>query len=412
MPIRTALILFAMLSNGVCQVAVQLKTNKPAYLVGEPVFVIVDVTNIGAQSVGYSYCDGEMDLTVENTEKKQPPRWGCGFGVAAGGRCGIGDPPLLGPREHTSFKYLLKDYRLAAGDYVLHAKGKAGVRWKNYPDMRPNAPPTPPPQHREGELVEGAAFDITLPIKLIVGTPEELQTAYTPYLSDAEGLGAGLEEMRQAREAIAEMAPEFLEKHIAGFATNPVRTPELTVTGLSHISTDESRADLIKLYDSSTDLALRGQIVEALAGIATENEVTFFSQLLPGRSAPADDRVREWALLGLGHIGGAAAAHALAETPASQSLDLRRDVVIALGNTKSRVAVAPLIQRYGDDRLNNDVCGSLEELTHYVWCDGSGGEPGMVRKRWSNWWSLHGPQVKLYGNDQCPEWNANLPHVQ
>jgi hypothetical protein len=411
MVIRTGLILI-LLSNGVCQVAVQLKTSKPAYLVGEPIFVIVDVTNIGTEAVGYSSCDGEMDLTVVHTEKKQRPNLeGCGIGIGGFGGCFIDHPPLLHLQEHTSFQYLLKDYRLAAGDYLLHAKGKAGVRWKYYPDMRLNAPKSPPPQYQGGEPVAGAAFEVSLPIQLTIATPEELKAAYAPYLSDAEGPGAGMAEMHQAREAIAEMAPEFLEKHIAGFATSPVRTPELAVAGLSQIPTDESRADLIKLYDNSTDLLLRRQIVEALAGIATHDQVSFFAQLLPGRSTPSDDQIREWATLGLGHIGGDVAVRALAQAPMTQNPQIRRDIVVALGNTKSRAAIPPLIQMYHDDALKNDVCGALRELTHYTWCDGSG-DNGKLQSRWRQWWNTHGSKVNLYGNDQCSDWSTTLPQVQ
>ena len=147
---------------------------------------------------------------------------------------------MLAPNETVSFQYLLTDYRLPAGSYVLRAKGKAGVRWKYYPNLAPNAPPSPKPLHKEGDPVPGADFDISLPIIMRSASQQELQRAYAPYIIDAEGAGARTAEMQRAREAIAEMAPEFLEKTIAAFASGPTPTPNLAVKGLGQI--DSTRA--------------------------------------------------------------------------------------------------------------------------------------------------------------------------
>ena len=75
------MLLLILLSNGLCQVSFEVRTNKAEYLVDEPVSVIVKVTNIGTESVGYSYCDGQVDLRVENAEKKQTPNLGAARSV-------------------------------------------------------------------------------------------------------------------------------------------------------------------------------------------------------------------------------------------------------------------------------------------------------------------------------------------
>ena len=410
--VRTGVLLLILVSTGICQVSVEVNTNKAAYLVDEPVSVIVEVTNIGTESVGYSYCDGQVDLGIENTEKKHTPNlWGCSIGIGGGGACGIDHPPMLAPNKTVSFQYLLTGYRLHAGSYVLRAKGKAGVRWKYYPNMAPNAPLSPPPLHKEGDPVPGANFDTSLPIVVASGSQQELQRAYAPYITDAEGPGAGTTEMRRAREAIAEMAPEFLEKTIAAFALGPTPTPSLAVKGLGQIDSTESRADLIRLYDKSTDLGLRNQIVQALAALSTPNEVQFFVELLPGRSTEVDDQIRQWAALGLGHIGGNVAARALAGGLASPSGQVRQAVAAALGNTRSRSAVPLLIRMYddNDNMVRNEVCGALIELTHREWCDGSGRSVTVQQSRWLRWWKAKGAQVALYGDSECPARNVQLP---
>jgi hypothetical protein len=410
--VRTGVLLLILASKGICQVSVEVRPNKAAYLVDEPVSIILKVTNIGTESVGHSYCDGQVDLEVENAEKKHTPNlWGCSIGVGGGAACGVDHPPMLAPNETASFQYLLTGYRLHAGSYVLRAKGKAGIRWKYYPNLAPKASPPPPRLHKEGDPVPGANFDISLPIVVASGSREELQRAYAPYITDAEGPGTGAAEMRRAREAIAEMAPEFLEKTIAGFASGPSPTPNLAVKGLVEIDSTESRTDLIRLYDKSTDLGLRNEIVQALAGLSTPDQLQFFVDLLPGRSTEIDDRIRQWAVLGLGHIGGDVAARALAGGLANSNVQVRLAVAAALGNTRSRSAVPPLIRMYGDNdnAVRKEVCGALIELTHREWCDGSARSVVVQQTRWLRWWKAKGAQIALYGNHECPNGNAQLP---
>ena len=401
--------------DGLCQVAIKVKTNKITYLVGEPVFIVVEAQNVGTEAVGYSYCDGRMDLSVVGAEPRRLPNlWGCSAGIGGSSACGLDHPPLLAAGESATFRYLLKDYSLSAGEYILHSKGKAGVRWKYYSDMRPNAPPRPAPQHKEGDPVPGADFDVASRISVNAASEDELYQAYAPYLVVAAGTSTGTEEMRRAREAIVEMAPALLEKTIARFASDPMPTPDLAVRGLGRIDTQESRVDLIKLYDESTDLRLRTQIVEALAGMATQEQSTFFADLLPGRSTPMDDQIRQWAALGLGKIGGDTAARALEIALSHPSSQVRFAVAVALGNTRSRIAVAFLIQMYGDKdaAVSNEVCSAMKELTHFQWCDGSGASISAHQRRWRRWWKANAAQNRLYGESECPKWNAQLPQVQ
>lgn len=417
------ILIFALRCFG--QVSVEVKTSKPGYLVGEPVFVVVDVKNVGTEPVGYSGCDGHADLTVQNVDKKSEVNlWGCFSGVGGGIGCGIDHPPLMKPGETVTFQYLLKDYRLGPGSYRLQAKGKAGVRWKTYGDARTNLNPSPaPPQHHEGEKVDGAEFDVVLPLTVSSGDAETLQAAYARYVALAQPDGSDpsrpsdLSEMWRAREAIAEMAPEFLEKTIAGFASGPNPTPDLALKGLGQIPTSESRADLIKLYDSTQDTGLRSRIVEALAHIASPDELRFFAGMLPAGGDDAEKHIGEWSALGLGHIGGETAVEALADGFSGSTPSVRRAIAAALGNTRSSAAVPVLIGVYGNkaygdsDALNNQVCGALEELTHYIWCDGTGTETAALKASWQKWWTSRGPEIEMHGTDDCPNNSVGLPAV-
>lgn len=64
------MLLLVFVSSSLCQVSVEVRANKTAYLVGEPVFVILKMRNIGTEAIGYSCGDGRVELAVSNAEKK------------------------------------------------------------------------------------------------------------------------------------------------------------------------------------------------------------------------------------------------------------------------------------------------------------------------------------------------------
>ena len=376
MPCARLLLVVAAALPAFCQVHVDLRTSQAAYLVGEPIFVVVDVKNVGTEPVGYSYCDGHVDLTVPPGRKKQAPNLlGCFSGSGGGIGCGTDYHPMMQPGQTVSFWYLLKGYNLSAGDYVLHASGK---------------------------------YEGSLRLTVKDATEAQLRQRYASYVADAEG--SDWELRARAREAIAEMAPPFLEKTLLGFADQPDGA-RLAVEGLAQIPTRESRRDLVGLFDKSADLQLRAGIAGTLAGIATAEEVPFFSSLLAGRSTQLDDQVRTFAARGLGRLGGKDAVNALEGALQSPNPRVRASVALALGNTRDPGAVPLLIAMYADRETGNDVCSALITLTHYQWCDGTG-TVEVTQARWRAWWQSHASQVPLYGTDQCPAFGAALPLVK
>ena len=49
-------------TSAMAQVQVDVRLEKIRYLAGEPIVVLVDVRNVGRESVGYSECDGDVGL--------------------------------------------------------------------------------------------------------------------------------------------------------------------------------------------------------------------------------------------------------------------------------------------------------------------------------------------------------------
>jgi hypothetical protein len=379
-----------------CQVKVSVNLNRPEYLVDEPIFVTVDATNIGTEAIGYSACDGYANLTVPGGEQKKASQLrGCGAGASGGGGgCGIDHPPTMKPGQTVSFRYLLKGYRLQSGHYILRAKGKAGVRW--FFGFGRNA--STDTGRKTGDPVDGAMFDVSLGLNIREGPEQLLLQRYARYIEEA-AIGSEITERSlQAREAIAEMAPPFLEKTMLEFAKQPGSAP-LAVQGLGQIATPESRVDLKHLFDKTSDSELRGLIVERLAAIGTNDELTFLSSLL--RNGDFDAKVQVFSILGIGRLGGEAAVQILRTAPASPKQEVRQAAATALGNTRSPAAVPILITWYSDESVRNEICWALATLTHYQWCDGSG-TVLELKNRWRRWWRTHGSRIRLYGMDDCP----------
>jgi HEAT repeat protein len=388
------------------QVKVVVLSSQVQHLEGEPISVIVRVTNVGSDALGYDYCDGHVDLAVIGQQRMTPPNlWGCfGGGLGSGSGCGIDHPPMLLPGKSTDFLYLLRDYRLNSGEYILQASGKAGVRRRFVGDYRPDGPaPLYTSKFRDGDPVPGQFFDQKIRLEIRRAGPDELKTAFLPYVRDSDSLNSQVSYM--ARDAISEMAPPFMEKTIFEFAANP-NTVSLAVRGLSRIDTDESRADLVNLFDRSTDFNIREYIANALAEMSSSDQLAFFTSLLTGPSSEREDRIRQWAVLAIGRLGGDRGVDFLSSflngSGTKLSPWLRSVIATALSSGKSKRAIPILIDMYSDpDALvQNNICGSLMSLTHRMWCDGSG-QAARLQLTWRDWWEEHGSSTKVFGPEEC-----------
>ncbi|HMD07626.1 MAG TPA: HEAT repeat domain-containing protein [Candidatus Acidoferrum sp.] len=409
-----ALLLLAVQASG--QVNVDVLSPRQQYLEGEPITVIVRVTNVGADPVGYDSCDGRVDLVVVAQQKITSPNlWGCfGGGVLGGSGCGIDHPPMLPPGKTTDFLYLLRDYRLKPGEYVLRASGKAGVRWHSTPSfLRADSAPMPPPKFHDGEPVPGELFEEKLTLNIRQADPEELKTAFIPYVRDAASSDPQVS--YPARDAISQAAPPFLEKTIFEFASNPDTVP-FAVKGLSRINTNESRSDLVNLFNSSTDPRIRESIVEALAEMSSSDQMDFFTGLLLASGSEPNDKILQWAILAIGRHGGDRGVDFLGSLQTSKSTQpspwLRSVIATALSTSKSPRGIPILIEMYADpdSLVRNNACGSLMSLTHRTWCDGSG-QTARLQSTWRDWWQKHAVSTRIYGPDECIAPNQASPMI-
>ena len=368
------------------QVQVDVRLDKPRYLVGEPVVVFVDVHNVGDEAIGYSTCNTNVRLEIVGTARRVPPNiLGCfsGMGFDVGGGCGSEDGRALQPGQTTTFRYLLKEYDLRPGRHWLSASGKA-VR---------------------GPV--GAEFARTVSLRVVAGTERELRAAMAPLVADADGRDPT--RRHDAREAIIESAPPFLESLIARFAAeNPNDTA--AIDALGRIASIDSRLHLKELLHSSGEARSRPSIVLALARIGHRDDADFFAGVLDDEMQ--DQTSRGYAALGLGRAGGDAAVQHLERALPAASPDQRPTIATALGNTRSRAAVPALIGMFDLGPSYNDVCNALVTLTHRVWCDGSTENPAADQRRWRLLWQQNRATAPIFGSDRCPVETAGLKVVR
>lgn len=387
------------------QVHITVSASKPTYLVGEPVFAIVRVVNVGSDPVAYSDAESQITVVVVgHAQQKSPPIWGCHSPLAGGALVGVDHPPQLQPGQSTAFRYVLRNYQLAAGRYRLRVSGRAGVRWKQAYGMAPYPAKVPQlSRFHEVDAVPGEQFEQTVAFTLKVGSGHALRQAYEAYLTAADSPDPG--EAYQARDAISEMAPLFLEKAIARFGENP-GTEAIAVKGLGRIRTRGSRADLIRIFEKSRNAQVRIEAVYAVAEMRSPDSLPFLRSFLSGQNAAADDAAREPAILAIGRMGGRKGliqiTALLRSTTPPISQRLRSAAVLALTAGRSRAAVPVLFHLYdeGDDYVKNDVCGALMSLTHRNWCIRAPDQPDY-QTPWPGWWRRHAATTVLYGLDDC-----------
>jgi hypothetical protein len=370
------------------QVIVDARPAKSDFIAGEPIQVVIDVTNLGDEPVLLQACCLNIRLTVPDAGRRVVPSLSsCHSGILFVVGTGVGSvdhapPPVpVGPGETFSHRSVLVGYSVAPGTYQLLADGTVYA----------------------GHVV---AFTHILELVVRAGNPSALEQAFAPYVTDSRSPDIG--RRSNAIGAIIEMAPAFLEEFIATQAS----TNLWALDALTRIGSRDARAHLKSIYAQATDDFLRSPALYGVASLAQRDDFDFLNRVLLDDGA--NQLARTSAALGLGKIGGDDAVLALVEADARVPVNVRRDITVALGTTKSRLAVSALINRLGQPGSDiSETCSALTDLTQYQWCDGSTWDENVLRRRWTRWWKANTRKVRLFSAaDVCPNFPELLPQVR
>jgi hypothetical protein len=423
-------VVLAFAGPAAAQVRTEAHLEKARYIAGEPIFLVIDVTNTGWQPVAY---DGSTDYqhpkTVTLSIDGKMPRQSPARAIAScnqlmspalfGGGGMLDHPPVLAPAERRPFKYLLSEYDLPPGRYRLTAKGQVNLEWRedyapiDYRKIPSNVPY--PPTRRYGDPVEGADVDATFDLFVDSGSSEQLSDAFAALVFDADPLQTA--KAAEARRHIMLLAPPFLEASIVRWTREAaVRGDGLTPIGaeaLARLATPSSRAGLRDVLASLGDQRWAPMVVAQMASVATREDESFLRGLLVNSSAAAG--VRQNAALGLGRIASDTAIVTLQDALRTADPGLARFLLTALAMSKSRHgldAIAGYAGRAPNEQVRigvhafatdggSDVCDALAMLTHRRFCVDGENDRAKLLRRLEVWRAANGETAPLFGNDAC-----------
>ena len=278
-------------TQAAAQVRVETRLEKFRYVAGEPIFVVADVTNVGAEPVAYDQTFGAMPSVALSVDRI-PPRpplgdalMSCyqrGF-VTDGFSGSINHPPQIAAGASRSFKYLLTNYDLSPGRYELRASGRVNLSWKYYPPLDPSSPPTPLARVRDGQPVEGTGISERFSLIIDEASDDAVRAAFEPHLRDADDP----DPVRRsaARHVIVALAPPFLEESIIRFTREHVARGDGSAAGpeaLARLGTPRSRDALKELLRTSREPYVQGVIALPLAAMARVDDLSYLAEAPAG----------------------------------------------------------------------------------------------------------------------------------
>jgi len=362
------------------------RPEKAAYMVGEPVFVVFELTNMNSNTV--SVDDGACFQSFEAVAALQPTSnpglYGCtGGGIAGSCAWGI---VSLDSKETMSRRYLLpKSLPDEPGDYDVEAKRSVQI----YAKDRAYAP------------LYQQDIDSIITIHMVPVEREALVAAYQGVLRDLSSAHAGEEWL--AIQAVTDYPQPFLEDVVLNLSKNP-QTAQAAIGGLRKLNTVRTKKRLAELA-ASDDEGIRQSAMTALGETNDPAYCDFMLQATNARRGYSASIAARAA----GLLCGEKALRELIRGLQGENAIPAYEIAYALGNTGSRDAVPLLIDFLGQS--DGGVRGAAEEalatLTHRT-DEPAGGDSAYLK--WSRFWSLYGRSVQVFRPDECDEEFESLPN--
>lgn len=362
------------------QIRGELYPEKRTYLVGEPVFVVLDLTNPGSQPVWISMSCTWLDTRFEAPTAPKPHRGVSLFGCMGGGTAGScgGGAKEIRRGEHYTRRYLLD------GPFRLDAPGVYPIRAWHKVDIY--AGETGYQIVTSQEVV--SEFDLTL----VDGSEGELASAYAPILRDLNSPDPKTSWL--ARSAVVQNPPRFLENVVLALAEDP-QTAAASVPALERLATPRAKAKLAELAAAGNPEA-----ITALGGLGDPA----YCSLMLDIAHESHEYSRFIALRAAGYLCGEKALPILTSQLADTDHSARFEAAYALGNSHSREAAPLLISLLLDPnpQVRRAARDSLATLTHRR-SKSDGGPAEAIHRDWTNWWTSNGATARIYGIDDCKE---------
>ena len=369
-------------------VEAQFTTEKSTYVIGEPVYLVLSISNKSDETIWVDF--GPTDMFCQRFSIEVPgadsagEQWGCGIA----GSCGSSLVEIA-PKKTTAVRQLLnREFRLPrSGAYVVHAQTNVTVRSQ---DLWSSPP-----------LDEFKVSD-NLTVDVQRSDDGKLQTAFEPIVNELSS--TDLVRRGEAAAAIIETAPPFLEDVLIDLAK--ANYGFAAMTALRKADTQKTRDALAQIAIDSDNQIFR---VEAIRNLGRTGDETYLPAMLKLMKS-TDMQIQGAAAEAAGNLGGAAAVPAITALLSSLDVQRRQAGANGLEYTHAREAVPILIGLLldPDAGIRQTAVSGLSLLTHRVAFDGDKSadvttpqSASNVHQRWTSWWKSQGKSFEIHGMNDC-----------
>jgi len=363
------------------QIAVRVRTEKLTNPLGEPVFVLVELTNISSRTVQFAddgTCAQSFKAVFPLEHRMADRLYGCAGGGIAGS-CG-GSFVDLKAGESVVRRYLLPD-RLEPGyagdfNYTLQKQIRFYARDGSH------------------KMVGSEEVSETIAVHLVQANQARMEADYAPLLSDLQSTDP--QKHWLALMAITEHPQGFLEPVVLKLSQDP-QTMSASITGLKKLGTERTKQRLAELTGSEYGESVRQPATTALAESGDGAYCDLMLQLMTLHQGYAS----EIAARGAGLLCGEKAVPQLASLLNKPNSLPAYEIAYALGSTGSRAAVPILIVLLSnaDAGVRGAAKEALYTLTHR---QSTPDDPGADHQDWVSWWALQGKTAQIFDPAECP----------
>jgi hypothetical protein len=280
------------------------------------------------------------------------------------------------------------------GKYQIHATRRVG--WRPTGGSRKNF---------EYKMIES-----DLEVDLAPATHVDLEMAFRPYEDTLASPDPDVR--RSGAEAIAYTAPAHLEATLSGLLDSEEWYYGLE--GLQNINSATAReriAGVARYYldlhppKDGWDIAGSKRNL-AILSLGEMGDPQYFSLVLHAFLDKTAKDGRFYSGVATAELGRDNAVPVFLSEAQSTDPALRAQSAFDLSITRSRLAVAPLIEMLSDPEsdVRETAEHSLEDLTHLTAVpneDMSEADIAALQEKWRNWWNLHGQTATVYPADDC-----------
>ena len=363
------------------QLAVRVHAENPTSVLGEPVFLVVEITNVSSRMVEFDdgKCAQSFKPVTEVNHPKRDKQYGCSGG-GSGGSC-AGRFVQLKPREKLTHRYLLTDG--VEPDYVGVFNYTLERQIRFYANDGSHA------------VINQQEVSEPFTVNIVNANQSRVEADYAPLLADLKSPDP--ERHWLALEAITEHPQAFLEAVILELSQKP-QTMSISIRGLKKLGTDRAKRRLAELTGSEYEESERQPATTALVELGDSGYCELMLQLMKLRQGYTS----EIAARGAGLLCGDKAVPQLASLLLLGPNKFPPDeIAYALGNTNSRTAVPILI-----DLLDNSDVGvrrAAQEARYTLTHRPSGDDSASEHQDWVSWWALQGKTAQIFDPSECPD---------